>query len=95
MRHSSFEWHEEKNRENLERHGISFEEAQYAFMDEHRIIIQDEKHSQEEERLFCIGKVKGRVLTVRFTHRNGMIRIFGAAEWRKWRKYYEQENRYR
>lgn len=89
---SSFEWHEEKNRENQTRHGVSFEVAQYAFMDEHRIIITDEKHSQNEERLFCIGKVDDQILTVRFTYRDGMIRIFGAAEWRKWRKYYEQEN---
>jgi len=56
------------------------------------IIIHDEKHSQEEERWFCIGKVDNQVLTVRFTYRDGTIRIFGAGEWRKWRRYYDQEN---
>lgn len=92
MTHASFEWHEKKDKENQKTHGISFSEAQHVFMDKKRIIIRDEKHSDTEERLFCIGKVGKRVLTVRFTYRDGIIRIFGAAEWRKWRKYYEQEN---
>ncbi|TRU64709.1 MAG: BrnT family toxin [Microcystis aeruginosa Ma_QC_Ch_20071001_M135] len=25
-------------------------------------------------------------------YRDGVIRIFGAAEWRKWRKFYEEHN---
>lgn len=92
MRQFSFEWNPSKDQENRERHGISFFEAQYAFTDHNRIIIRDEKHSETEERLFCIGKVKNRILTVRFTYRDGVIRIFGAGDWRKWRKYYEREN---
>ena len=92
MKQYSFEWHDAKNEENLELHGVSFEHAQHAFFDMQRLIVHDEKHSEEEERLFCIGKVEDRILTVRFTFRDGIIRIFGAGEWRKWRKYYEQEN---
>ena len=95
MMQYSFEWHDDKNIENQQKHGIAFEEAQYAFLDEYRIIVHDEKHSQDEERLFCIGKVSNRVLTVRFIYRDGIIRIFGAAEWRKWRQYYEHENKIR
>ncbi|MDB9393708.1 BrnT family toxin [Microcystis aeruginosa] len=56
------------------------------------MIVHDVQHSDSEERWFCIGKVKDRVLTVRFTYRGGVIRIFGAAEWRKWRKFYEEHN---
>lgn len=88
----SFEWHEEKNLDNQQKHGIAFETAQHAFFDERRIIIRDGEHSQQEERLFCIGKVNDQILTVRYVHRDGVIRIFGAAKWRKWKKYYEQEN---
>ncbi len=67
MENPTFEWDETKNRANQEEHGVSFEEAQYAFLDGEPIIAQDEKHSADEERWFCFGRVKGRVLTVRFT----------------------------
>ena len=93
MEQYTFEWDKEKNLVNQERHGISFEEAQWAFFDERRIIAHDEKHSQEEERWFCIGVVEEDVLTVRFTYREGKIRILGAGKWRKWRKHYEQKNK--
>jgi uncharacterized protein len=89
-----FEWDEEKNLSNQKEHGVSFEEAQYAFLDTERIIAHDEKHSVQEERWFCFGKVQGRILTVRFTYRHHIIRIIGAGCWRKWSKYYEQENRF-
>ncbi|MFM7787301.1 MAG: BrnT family toxin, partial [Microcystis panniformis] len=62
------------------------------FFDPQRLIVHDVQHSDSEERWFCIGKVKDRVLTVRFTYRDGVICIFGAAEWRKWRKFYEEHN---
>ncbi len=88
----SFEWDREREAENEAKHGVNFEIAQYAFFDPQRLIIHDAKHSQSEERWFCIGKVKDSVLTVRFTYRKGVIRIFGAAQWRKWRKFYEQHN---
>lgn len=40
-------------------------------------------------RLFCVGMVDGRVMTVRFTYREGRIRIIGAGYWRKGRRAYE------
>lgn len=47
-----------------------------------RKVYADAKHSQAEERLFCLGKVAGRIMTVRFTYREGLIRIIGAGYWR-------------
>lgn len=88
----TFEWDSKREAENKAKHGLDFETAQYAFFDQNRLIIHDAKHSEQEERWFCIGKVNGRVLTVRFTYRGDVIRIFGAAEWRKWRKFYEEHN---
>ncbi len=89
---ATFDWDRQREEANRVKHGIDFETAQYAFLDPQRLIVHDAKHSDLEERWFCIGKVKNRVLTVRFTYRNGVIRIFGAAEWRKWRKFYEQHH---
>ncbi|MEA2040220.1 MAG: BrnT family toxin [Thermodesulfobacteriota bacterium] len=87
-----FEWDDLKNEQNKEKHGISFFDAQYAFADPHRVIIEDLDHSQDEERFFCLGKVKGGVMTVRFTERQGKIRIIGAGYWRKGRNIYDQKN---
>ena len=88
-----FEWNDDKNIENISKHRLSFYEAQQAFFDEDRIILTDKDHSSIEKRYFCIGKTaKGGIATVRFTKRNGHIRIIGAGYWRKGKKIYEQHN---
>ena len=93
MRHTNFDWDPEKNIDNLDRHGVPFEIAQYAFNDPKRTISFDHKHStKKEKRFFCYGKVDKQVITVRFTIRNSKIRIFGAGYWREGRKkYYEKK----
>lgn len=72
-------------------HGISFFEAQKAFLDPNRIIAEDVDHSKTEKRYYCFGKVGSAVITVRFTYKGLIIRIFGAGYWRKGRKIYEKE----
>ncbi len=89
---TKFEWDESKNKDNLEKHGLSFEIAQYAFADPNRIIAEDLTHSDKEKRYYCFGKVDDGVITVRFTYRINIIRIFGAGYWRKGKKVYENEN---
>lgn len=89
---SSFEWDSEKNASNQEKHSVSFALAQYAFADPNRVILEDLEHSDDEQRFFCLGKVAEGILTVRFTLRDGTIRIFGAGYWRKGRKIYEEQN---
>jgi uncharacterized DUF497 family protein len=66
---TSFEWDEDKNEENLRKHGIDFETAQYAFADSKLIIAEDVDHSKKEKCYYCFRNVKGGVLTVRFTYR--------------------------
>ncbi len=89
-----FGWDDKKDRINQEKHSVSFSEAQEAFFDKNRIITFDEKHStKSEKRYFCFGIVDDAVLTVRFTIRNNMIRIFGAGYWREGRKRYEEKNK--
>jgi uncharacterized DUF497 family protein len=89
----SFEWDDAKDRANRIKHGVSFVEAQFAFFDPRRVIVEDLDHSGAEGRYFCFGEVAGGVMTVRFTHRVGRIRIFGAGYWRKGKRLYEQQNR--
>ena len=88
----TFEWDENKNQDNIEKHFVSFEIAQEAFFDKNRIILKDKKHSKKEERFFCIGNDGYGIITVRFTKRNENIRIIGAGYWREGRYRYEKEN---
>ena len=91
-RKTEFEWDTKKNNKNLKKHGVTFEFAQDAFFDPHRIIAIDLDHSTEKEkRYFCIGDVGDGILTVRFTYRRNKIRIFGAGYWRKGKKAYENQ----
>ena len=45
MNEPSFEWDDAKDGENQLKHVVSFTEAQYAFLDENRIIAEDLGHS--------------------------------------------------
>ena len=90
---TSFEWDEDKNIANFKKHGVNFETAQYAFIDPKRVIAKDLAHSKVEKRYYVFGKVKGGVLTVRFTYRNNHIRIIGAGYWRKGEYIYEKQNK--
>lgn len=88
-----FEWDEGKNKKNIAKHKVSFKEAQEVFFDQYRVITIDKSHSTDEKRYYCIGKVKGGVITVRFTNRLNRIRIIGAGFWRKGKKVYEEQNK--
>lgn len=89
---SSFIWDYEKELVNIYKHGVDFVTAAKAFKDPKRKIYIDSKHSKTEERFFCIGKVEGKVITVRFAYRRDKIRIIGAGYWRKGEKYYEKKD---
>ncbi|MGE0031416.1 MAG: BrnT family toxin [Steroidobacteraceae bacterium] len=90
---SLFDWDPAKDVENQRKHGVSFSEAQRAFLDPYRLIARDRDHSRSESRYYCFGRVAGHVITVRFTQRDGRVRIFGAGYWRKGRKIYGQVQR--
>jgi uncharacterized DUF497 family protein len=92
MTMTRFEWDPNKDLENQQKHGVALAKAQYAFADPHRVIAEDVAHSEQEQRYYCFGKVGGGILTVRFTYREGVIRIIGAGYWRKGKVTYEQEN---
>ena len=76
-----FEWDEKKNKTNIEKHGISFEEASSVFQDEESLIISDENHSQEEDRFILIGfSFKANLLVVCHCYRekDSIVRIISA-----------------
>lgn len=87
-----FEWDPAKDLQNHGKHGVPFSRAQYAFADRKRVIAQDLSHSEAEGRYYCFGLVDGAVLTVRFTFRRRVIRIFGAGYWRRGKRIYEHAN---
>ncbi len=90
---SSFEWDPRKDLANQEKHGIGITEAQNAFLDRRRILAQDlNRSTSKEARYYCYGSYGGGILTVRFTYRGGIIRMFGAGYWSKGKRIYEQEN---
>lgn len=93
MAKARFEWNPTKDRENLTKHGVSFAIAQFAFADPRRVIAEDLSHSSSEKQHYCFGWVADGILTVRFTYRDSVIRIFGAGYWRKGKQIYERENK--
>lgn len=51
----SFEWDFEKEKKNIKKHGISFEEACTVFSDESAILFDDPEHSAAEDRFLLLG----------------------------------------
>ena len=50
------EWDPDKNKINIYKHRVSFEDAETVFKDENAVFIYDEIHSEEEERFHIIGE---------------------------------------
>ena len=71
------EWDENKNQQNIKKHGISFQTAALVFADEERIEYYDRLHSQEEDRYIVLGCVQG-VLYVVYTMRDEAARLISA-----------------
>ena len=76
-----FAWDPRKNAENRRKHGISFEEAETVFADEHALLIDDPDHSTTEDRFVLLGlSARFRVLLVVHSYRehDDIIRIISA-----------------
>ena len=59
-----FEWDAEKEKINIQKHGISFEEACYVFSDPYALNKYDDDHSEEEDRWVLLGKSLNEVILV-------------------------------
>jgi len=76
-----FTWDSRKNRTNRAKHGVSFEEAQTAFLDENAKVYFDPDHSEEEDRFVLLGiSFQLRVLVVCHCFRESetLVRIVSA-----------------
>ena len=58
-----YSWDEEKNRRNLELHGIAFEDALLIF-DGPTVERVDDRFAYDEQRIYAIGLVNGLEITV-------------------------------
>ena len=74
-----FEWDPDKERSNIERHGVDFTEAATVFGDPLELTISDPDHSVGEFRFLSIGhSVSNRILVVSYTERGDRVRIISA-----------------
>ena len=69
-----FEWDENKNEKNIERHGIDFQDAHLIF--EHPVLIKtDTRKDYGEKRLIGLGLLFGVEIVIVFTKRADNIRV--------------------
>ena len=76
-----FDWDPRKNLINLQKHGVSFNEAATVFQDENALYFDDINHSQDENRFIIVGLSKiERLLIVCHCYRENdtVIRIISA-----------------
>jgi uncharacterized DUF497 family protein len=87
-----FNWDGRKAAANLEKHGISFEEATTAFGDPLSVTVHDPDHSEDETRFVLIGQsFQGKLVVIVHSELESGIRIISAREaTRRERRDYEQ-----
>lgn len=76
-----FQWDEQKDKENISKHGVSFVEARTVFHDENAIQFFDPDHSEDEDRFILLGmSIKLRVLVLCHCYRvdETIVRIISA-----------------
>ncbi|NMG22874.1 BrnT family toxin [Brasilonema bromeliae] len=93
----SFEWNDAKDKQNIEKHGIRFEEAKRVFNDPFAITREDCRFDYGEIRKVTLGEIPlstlatSIVVVVVHTERDGHTRIISARKAnKKERAYYEQ-----
>ena len=87
-----FQWDPKKAASNLNKHGVSFEEATTVFGDRLAGTVSDPVHSSRESRFVTIGQsVNSRLIVVVHADREDDIRIISArmATTREKKKYAE------
>ena len=81
MNSIKFEWEASKAASNVQKHGITFEEARTVFFDERARLINDPDHSESEDRFILLGFSSSlRVIVVCHCYRaeGTVIRIISA-----------------
>jgi uncharacterized DUF497 family protein len=90
-----FEWDDEKEKLNIRKHGISFDEARTVFYDEKAIQFFDPDRSEDEDRFILLGisfKLRALVVCHCFRKSETVVRIISArkADREEEREYWRQ-----
>jgi uncharacterized protein len=95
-----YEWDNAKALSNLNKHGITFDQAATVFLDSLALTVFDSTHSQDEERWFTLGyAANGMLLAVAHTYQtigstSARVRIISArSASKRERRFYEDEPR--
>ena len=90
----TFEWDPEKADANLQKHGVSFDDASTVFGDPLSLLMPDPDHSADEERYIVLGmSAHQKLLVVAFAERPPNTRLISARRaTRAERKRYEEES---
>jgi uncharacterized DUF497 family protein len=86
-----FEWDNAKAAANFRKHGVTFEQAAYAFLDPFALEWIDQRAVYGEERIFLLGMSGGQILSVVYTERHNRLCIISARRATK----HEQDRYYR
>jgi len=81
MNELRFEWDDRKQRANVRKHGVPFEEARTAFYDANAIQFFDPDHSDDEDRFILLGmssRLRVVVVCHCFRESETLIRIISA-----------------
>jgi uncharacterized DUF497 family protein len=82
-----FEWDDQKAASNLQKHGVSFDEAVSVFADGLALTFADTDHFESEDRSRTYGMSnKGRLLVVVHTERLNNVRIISARKATRYEK---------
>jgi uncharacterized DUF497 family protein len=76
MKELEFEWDKSKDKTNVKKHGVSFDDARTTFYDEQAIQFYDPEHSDEEDRFILLGRsYKLKTLVVCHCYRDDETKI--------------------
>ena len=81
MNYIKFEWDENKNKSNIKKHNVSFDEAKSVFSDDRARLISDPEHSDFEDRFILLGmssQVKILIISHTYKENDEIIRIISA-----------------
>ena len=78
---TGFEWDDGNFDKNLILHSVSAMECEEVFFNHPLVTRKDEKHTQVEQRYYCLGHTDyGRLLFIAFAVRGRNIRVISARE---------------
>jgi len=81
MKELRFEWDDTKEKTNIKKHGVSFDEARTVFYDENAVQFFDPDHSEDEDRFILLGisfKLRALVVCHCFRKSETVVRIISA-----------------